>query len=294
MALFALSAAGCAKERESAGPKYGAGPKSEGLPVYSLAVHPLYNPNMLFEAYQPLVDYLNARLSGARISLEASSDYASYEAKYKTRKPELLLPNPWESLQAMKAGYSVIAMAGDPKDFKGILIVRKDGSIRIPADLRGKKVSYPSPTALAACIMPQYFLFTHGIDVNRDIENRYVGSQESSIWNVFLGQTVAGATWPPPWRAFQKAHPAEAAELKVAWETESLINNSVMARDDVPLDAREQLRRCLTTIHETDQGKAILAGMQTSRFWPASDKDYEATRAYIDRFERDVREVESE
>ena len=68
----------------------------------------------------------------------------------------------------------------------------------------------------------------------RDIENRYVGSQESSIMNAYLGQTAAGATWPPPWRAFQKEHPREAAELKVIWETESLVNNSVMVRDDVP------------------------------------------------------------
>lgn len=51
----------------------------------------------------------------------------------------------------------MIAMAGDPKDFKGIFLVRIDSGIKVPADLKGKAVSYPSPTALAACIMPQYF-----------------------------------------------------------------------------------------------------------------------------------------
>ena len=44
---------------------------------------------------------------------------------------------------------------------------------------------------LAATMMPQYYLHTHGIDVNRDVETRYVGSQESSILNVLRGHVAA-------------------------------------------------------------------------------------------------------
>jgi len=183
-------------------------------------------------------------------------------------------------------------MAGEPQDFKGIFVVRRDSNLSRPADLKGKSVSYPSPTALAACIMPQYFLHNHGIDVDADIENRYVGSQESSIMNAYLGQTAAGATWPPPWRAFQKEHPREAAELKVIWETESLVNNSLMVRGDVPLEVGEQVRVLLLGLDGTKEGKSILSGMETARFLPASDADYEVVRRYISRFVREVRPVE--
>jgi phosphonate transport system substrate-binding protein len=283
---------GCSREPEDKGPKLGTMPQSVGLPVYRLAVHPLHNPAKLMEAYQPLVDYLNGRLHGARLALEASRDYANFEEKYKARKPEFILPNPWQTLQAMKVGYRVIAMAGEPRDFKGIFVVRRDSNLSRPADLKGKAVSYPSPTALAACIMPQYFLHNHGINVNRDIENRYVGSQESSIMNAFLGKTAAGATWPPPWRAFQKDHPREAAELKVIWETEPLVNNSVMVRDDVPAQVGEQVRTLLLGLAGTKEGMTILAGMETARFLPASDREYDVVRRYVSRFERDVRPVE--
>jgi phosphonate transport system substrate-binding protein len=164
--------------------------------------------------------------------------------------------------------------------------------MRKPQDLKGKAVSYPSPTALAACIMPQYFLHHSGIDVSTEIENRYVGSQESSIMNVYLGQTEAGATWPPPWRAFQKDHPNEAASLKIIWETESLINNSVMIRKDIPADIGEKVKKLLIGLNKTEQGKKILAGMETSRFISASDKDYDVVRVYVEHFERDVRKIE--
>lgn len=281
----------CRREPEVKGPQLGAKAPAVALPVYRLAVHPLHNPAKLMAAYQPLVEYLNDRLSGVRLVLEASRDYATFEEKYRGRTPEFILPNPWQTLQAMKVGYRVIAMAGEPADFKGIFIVRRDSPLARPADLKGKAVSYPSPTALAACIMPQYFLHRQGIDVTREIDNRYVGSQESVIMNVFLGQTAAGATWPPPWRAFQKEHPQEAAALKVIWATESLVNNAVMARGDVPAAVVAQVRALLLGLEATAAGKAILAGMETARFLPAAAREYEVVQHYVDRFEREVRPV---
>jgi phosphonate transport system substrate-binding protein len=110
--------------------------------------------------------------------------------------------------------------------------------------------------------------------------------------NVYLRLTAAGATWPPPWRAFQKDQPREAAELKIIWETETLVNNSVMVRNDVPAQVREQIRALLLGLDGTKEGKTILAGMETARFLPASDQDYDVVRRYVSRFEREVRPVE--
>lgn len=272
---------------------YSLAPAPTAVPVYRLAVHPLHNPQMLSAAYQPLIDLLNAQLQGARLELEASRDYQAFEKKYTGREPAFLLPNPWQTLKAMKVGYRVIAMAGDAQDFKGIFIVRRDSGIQTPADLRGKVVCYPSPTAVAAAIMPQYFLHSQGINVTRDLQNVYVGSQESSIMNVYLGQAAAGATWPPPWRRFQKDYPNEAAALKVIWETVPLINNSVMVRDDVLPAVREQVRKALLALTQTPAGSVVLAGMETARFHPADDASYKVAEKFIRRFEQVVRPVEN-
>ena len=293
VATVLLPGAACGSAPETAGPRYGTAPPSGEARVYTLAVHPLYNPARLLGVYQPLVDYLNREIPTSRITLEASRDYTSFEEKYGARIPDLLLPNPWQTLQAIKVGYHVIAMAGEPEDFRGIFIVRKDGAVRQPADLKGKSVSYPAATALAACIMPQAFLHQNGLDVNRDIENRYVGSQESSIMSVHLGLTAAGATWPPPWRIFQRDHPREAGELMVAWETESLVNNSFMARDDVPAEMRTRIQTLLVGLYRTAEGRALLADMETARFSEANDQDYDVVRTFLSSFERDVRKVQS-
>jgi len=283
---------GCSRETRSDGPQFGPAPDSAAAPTHYLAVHPLHNPSKLLQAYQPLVDYLNRRVRGAQFALLASRDYATYEQRYRARIPELLIPNPYQTLQAIDAGYRVVGMAGEPADFKGVFVVRADSGITRPTDLKGKSVSYPSPTALAACIMPQAFLQAHGVNVSADLQNLYVGSQESSIMNVWLGKTAAGATWPTPWRAFQKEHPKEASELKVAWETEPLVNNSFMARDDLPSELVEQVRGLLLGLDATSEGPVILAGMETARFLPATNADYDVVREYLARFEREVRPVE--
>lgn len=291
--ISGFAAVGCETDTPAPqGPQYGGKPAETLKPLYRLAVHPLHNPSKLSEAYQPLIDYLNRRMDDVRFELEASRDYQVFEAKFRDREPGFLLPNPWQTLEAIKVGYHVIAMAGDAEDFKGLFIVRKDAGIQSPADLKGKTVSYPSPTALAACIMPQYYLYRNGIDVNRDIQNRYVGSQESSIMNAYLGESAAAATWPPPWRLFQKDHPNEAAELTVAWETPPLLNNSVMARDDIPPELRDRVRDAILGLKDEEQGRAILAGMQTARFHAAGDDDYDTVRDYIAEFEKVVRPVE--
>ena len=110
--------------------------------------------------------------------------------------------------------------------------------------------------------------------------------------NVYLKLSAAGATWPPPWRAFQKEHPLEAAELTVLWETESLVNNSVMAREDVSQETVDRVRGLLLELNGNPDGKTILAGMETARFLAAANEDYETVRAYVARFEAEVRPVE--
>lgn len=288
----ALLLAACERESEpAAGPQYAIAPVA-GPPRYRLAIHPLHNPEKLSRVYQPLIDHLNRQIPNVRFTLEASRDYPAYEVKFRARTPDFLIPNPWQTLQAIRVGYHVMATMGDAEDFRGIFIVRRDSPVRIPADLKGKTVACPAPTALAACMMPQWFLHQHGLDPNRDIDTRYVGSQESAILNALGGQAAAAATWPPPWRAFRKEHPAEAAQLKVIWETPPLLNVSVMARDDVPASVRNRVQALLLGLHQTPQGRAILAGMETARFYPADDASYAPVRDFVARFEKQIRPVE--
>jgi len=285
--------AGCdpTDESETYPPSYSDEPLQAASSVheYLFAVHPLHNPTRLFQVYGPLIDYLNTHLSGIHFKLEASRNYAEFDKKLNGGKFEVALPNPYQTITSLEHGYRVFGKMGDDDQFRGIILVRRDSGIEEVGDLKGKAVSYPAPTALAATMMPQYYLHTHGLNVHRDIENRYVGSQESSIMNVQLGLVAAGATWPPPWRAFQEQHPDLAADLVVRWQTQTLPNNGLVVRNDVPEQEVAQIGDLLFHLHESSEGRAILARMPLSRFEPATDVTYAPVRDFMTRFTADIR-----
>lgn len=111
--------------------------------------------------------------------------------------------------------------------------------------------------------------------------------------NVYLGETAAGATWPLPWKLFQREHPAESAQLKVIWETSHLQNNSVMARNDLPPAVVARVTQLLLGLAKAPEGTTILDGMATQAFFPANDQTYHPLEKFISEFERDVRRIES-
>ena len=260
--------------------------------VLEFGIHPLHNPETLFQVYQPLVDYLNARLGGPVLKLEASRSYAAFDARLVDRQFAIALPNSYEITLAQDHGYHSFAKFDDDREFRGIILVRRDSGIKQVSDLKGKAVSYPAPTALAATMLPQAFLVEHGIDLRRDIENIYVGSQESSILSVYLGKVAAGATWPPPWIKFQRDDPAKAAQLEVKWDTRSLPHNGFVARDDVPPELVARLTGLLTALDRTDEGRALLARVPVARIVPTVDQAYQPTRDFIRWFSATIRKPE--
>ena len=268
--------------------------KSNSITQYIFGVHPLHNPQRLHDVFEPLMQYLSNNINNARFKLEASRNYAAYDKKLYAKKFDFGLPNPYQTINAVDKGYLVFAKMGDDNNFRGIFLVRKDSGINKPTDLIGKAVSYPAPTALAATMMPQYYLQTHGVDVMNDLDNRYVGSQESSIMNVYHGDTSAGSTWPPPWAALSKERPELAQELKVIWQTKPLPNNGLVALTTVPQDIVNQVQSLLVNLHKSEAGKVILKRINLSRFEPANNETYQPVREFVATFSNTVRTLNQE
>jgi len=256
---------------------------------YIFGVHPLHNPQRLHEVFYPLMEYLSKNIKGATFKLEASRNYAAYDKKLYAKKFDFALPNPFQTVNAIKKGYKIFGKMSDDHNFKGIILIRKDSGIKTIEDLKGKIVSYPAPTALAATMMPQYYIQTHGVDVMTEIDNRYVGSQESSIMNVFLKHSSAAATWPLPWIALSRERPDIAESLTVKWQTDPLPNNGLVVRPDVPEDVVKKVSELLFNLHLIAEGKAMLDKMELSAFESADNTTYLSVTEFLEKFSKEVR-----
>ncbi len=290
--LFLLILAGCGKPAEVGyEPSFS---KNANIQIkeYIVGIHPLHNPQRLIKLYGSIVEYIDANIPNAEFRLEASRSYEEFDKKLDAGYFDFAMPNPYQTLRSLKHGYHVFGKMGGDQDFRGIILVRKDSGIQQVADLKGKVVSFPAATALAAAMMPQYYLHTHGLDVNKDIVSRYVGSQDSSILSVLRGRSAAGGTWTVPWKSFSAEHPDMANQLEVKWQTEPLQSNGWVVRNDVPQEITEQFKMQLFSLNNSEQGRRMLARLPASHFESATDKNYLPVAKFLQVFSKEVRRVE--
>ena len=292
LVLFSTLLMSCdQKEVEEYNPAYSMLPLVAGDKEFIIGVHPLHNPKRLHEIFGPIARHLSENIGGVTFKIEASRNYDVYDKKLYSRKFDLAIPNPFQTINALKHGYYVFGKMADDENFRGIFIVRKDSGIKQVTDLKGQAVSFPAPSALAATMMPQYYLQQHGLNVMQDIDIKYVGSQESSIMNVMLGNTKAGATWPPPWRALSKERPKLAEELMVIWETAPLPNISLVARDDIDKSIVSKVKILFLNLHKHKEGKKWLAKMELSMFEDANNDTYKPIIKFLKDFDKEVRPI---
>lgn len=265
---------------------------ASALPEYTFAVHPLHNPQMLHRLFAPLMTYLGQQAPEATFRLIASRDYASFERRLMAGQFDFALPNPLQVLRALDHGYRVFAKEADDSEFRGIVLVRKDSGIETPEDLIGKTISYPAPTAVAATLMVQYYLQTHGLPIRRT-RSIFVGSQESSISSVYLRASAAGGTWPAPWAPFARQNPKVAEALEVKWRTEPLVNNGLVVLKSLPGDIVEKVAHALVTLGGDVAGKAMLADMSIPGFQVADAGAYAPMRDFLSRYEATVGRIDA-
>lgn len=285
---------GCKQEQELKGsqPHYTDAP-SVHEPVLVFGIHPLYNPQRLEEIFSPLIDYLSQNMPPQRFILEASKDYADYNAKLREGRFDFAMPNPYQTVFALEHGYEVIAKVAPDNDFMGIILTPKTETPMSLSSLKGKTIGFPAPSALAATMLPQWLMFQQGLKPHVDYEVRYVVSQESSILAVANGITQASATIPPAWRQFQQDYPELAEKLQVSWQTQTLPNIGVVARKSLPEETKASVTKLLTQLQTNDEGNAILAKTKLGHFETANRDTYQPVVNFVNQFEQQIRKAET-
>lgn len=241
-----------------------------------LGVMPSLPPTKLFMKYQPLADYLTKK-SGIPVTISTAPSFQEYIVRLQNGEYELILPNPYQYIMVSKTlGYTPLAkVRGVP--FQGLIVVRKDSGISNVADLKGKKIAYPDPSALAATMQVRAYLKRQGIDPERDTMESYAASQDSVILGVYQRLFDAAGTWP---EALDAMPDDIRRELKVLAETETLPHRPIAVRGDVPSDLADKVKDALLLIGNDPEGQNILASLGYKGFEEASDSDYDEVRRW--------------
>ncbi|MEO1767044.1 phosphate/phosphite/phosphonate ABC transporter substrate-binding protein [Thiobacter aerophilum] len=254
--------------------------------TYVFGFHPHLNPQELVAAYQPILDYLEQHIPNVKFQLEGAKDYSEFEARLVARRYHFALPNPVQTLIAQRVGYHVIAKNFPDEDFRGALVTR-EGRITGLRQLSGETLCFPSATAVAATLLPLWYLHRHGVDV-KSLRLQYTGTQVAALLNAGAGDAAACGVSVRFLRAFQRDEPNKAARLAVLFVTDPSPHNAIVARADVPAALKEKVAATLAAMAADPTVDASRFKLGQHRFERASDETYRPFRAFLERYDAEI------
>ena len=240
-----------------------------------------------YGSYDSIIRYFNNNITEASLRLVAENDITAFNDKIAKGVFDISILN---VNIAMKYD-SIYEIAGRPvpmdgKGLYGVIITRKDSSLKEVSQLKGKSVCFPDPNAIAGTILPMIYLQKNGIDVKHEITRRFVASMESSIMNVYLGKCSAGSSLSLVWEMFKKTRPDLADKLTVSWRTEEMPTSALILKKSMAPELKKKIKDLFLSLHTNEMGRNILGHSLLLKYEKASADDYRSVMNLLKEYEK--------
>jgi phosphonate transport system substrate-binding protein len=252
---------------------------------YRFGVEPMRPVERLVERYLPLIDYLNCSSADFHLRLESALTYQTYKEKLRTAQLDIAIVEPHQVVEVETFGYQVFARAGRQDRISGVILVRRDGSVRSVRDLRGKTICFASPDALASTMLPRMRLLAGGLRPSH-ADFRFAASSTSAIFELLSGQAAAATSSRAAWETFAVNYPEAAAQIEVKWRSTDLPGSALMAHSRVPRAHVRQVARVLTNLHRNKAGGHALKHAQYTAFSEAESGSYDEVWEFMNAYQR--------
>jgi phosphonate transport system substrate-binding protein len=249
--------------------------------VYKFGVITLNHPLVIYQQYQPFMDYLAERQPW-RFELVLEQRYSAIVDRLQAGTLDIALLAGRTFLQArertpLEPICAVTGMDGTPT-IRSLIVVREDRTdIRTVADLSGKRFAFGSPDSTASYLIPMDFLKQQGVGLDSFSRWDNLGTHDAVARAVLRGEYDGGAVGEP------MAVRYLGSGLRMLAATPPFPGFIIVARADVPAPVRESLRKTLLAIDPASPEVAARSSgwseVLRHGFVPVDASVYEAFRA---------------
>ncbi len=256
--------------------------KTKGKKTVYFGVIPRDNPRILYEKYQPLLDYL-ASQTPYTYELVLKKNYEDTVNALGTGDMDVALLGPLTYLEA-RAKYGAVCILkpkganGDAR-YRTVIITKKGSALKQLSELKGKSVAFSASKSTSGNLIPRYLLANSGLhlsDLGRYVNFDY---QDSVVKAVLKGQQDAGAVRDSVARKYSKLG------IELIAESGPIPTGPLVAGPGTPYAVIENIKRALLALNHDDlEHKKILQRLDDdlkSGFTEASDADYADIRSKI-------------
>lgn len=281
--VFLFFAGGCAFNAVSsstasrdAAPMKATAPEGHGL---LFGVVPQRSPERLKEVWVPLLTKVSTE-SGIPIEFTSAPSILEFHKKVEGRAYELVYINPNQYVRASNQ-YSAFARSAKKK-LSGILVKRTgDPRIRSVADLKGKKVAFPSG-AFAATMINKLIVAKAGINLATGIEISEMPSHEAGYELVAAGKAdaVGGVN-----TTFNNLPPATRSKLEIFNTSEGYSPHPLCALKSVSPEVVKKVQAAFVKVSTDPANQAMMKAVELATLEPVTDRDYDDLRLFSETAE---------
>jgi phosphonate transport system substrate-binding protein len=252
-------------------------PHAQAQQVFRITAIPDESPTELARKAAPLMKYLEAKL-GMKVEFIPVTDYAASVEALVGKKVDMAWFGGFTFVQAnVRSGGKAVPLVQRVEDekFKSVFITT-DANIKALSDLKGKDVSFGSPSSTSGHLMPRSFLLAAGVDPDKDFRRvAFSGAHDATIAAVASGKVQAGALNVSVWEKFVADGKADASKVRVFYTTPPYYDYNWTVHADMPAAQQEKITAAMLALtRDTPEGKDILDLQRATRFVPSKADNY--------------------
>ena len=251
--------------------------------VLRVTAIPDESPTELARKFAPLGQYLEAKL-GVKVEWTPVTDYAAAVEALVNKKVDLAWFGGFTFVQAsVRSEGRVIPLVQREEDekFRSVFITDANSGITKLEDLKGKTLSFGSPSSTSGHLMPRSFLLAAKINPDSDLKRvSFSGAHDATVAAVASGKVDAGALNISVWERLVAEKKVDTAVVKVFYTTPGFYDYNWSVHADMPADLRNKITQAFLALDaSTPQGKEILGLQRATRFIPTKAENYNTIRA---------------
>ena len=250
--------------------------------IVPFGLTPKYNPRIMYQLYQPFVDYLSEN-TPYQFEIKLSRTYQDTIDRLGRGVIAIASCGPVSYIKArekydVKAVLRALNKDGKPY-YRGIIIVRQDSPIQNLSDLKGKSFAFGQVWSTAGHILPEHYLMKANIRLTDLKEFSFLRHHDSVANAVLKGQFDAGAVKDIIAYKYQKGG------LRFIFITDPIPTVPIVVRGNAPHEMVKSVKAALLILNLKDSihQKKMAQWDEEFKygFKEASDSDYDPIRKVL-------------
>lgn len=241
--------------------------------AYLLGIFPHLPPRELEKVYAPIAARISTAI-GRPVHIGSSASYEKFMENLDNQLYDIAFVQPFDYVRiASKFGYKPVATRDEI--LSALFATKIDSPITNIGGLKGKRVAMP-PEVAAVSVLAKRYLTKQGIDIEKDIIVSRHRSHVSCLQQVLIDEADVCVTAQVALRFFTTKMNTE---MKIIAESPSIPHTLFTTHPRVTRQENSGILSAILSLHQTKEGREILANGQMGPFKEIKDADYDIVRS---------------